>query len=310
MSCPNSTAPIDISKSNLAGKCDLKCSYTFNYSNSSCVATNRGDYISVKHDSFSNPPVRYNGYNYNASEVRIYFPSLHTYNGQNSAGELIIVHQNDMGSNPLLVCVPIKKTDANTAGSAILSGIIDSVSSSATNENETVNVHLNDFTLSSIVPKKPYFSYTGSLPYQPCTGEVEYVVYAPLHGFCDITSDAYGKLTKVIKQHQYTIASTSKKLFIHDKAPAVSSEDEIYIDCKPVGQSEEETTLTTTTGGSSSTSYDEFSLDNLKKQGWFQIVVSIIIGLACILGFYAFIQVLSGSKLDFKKLAPQGTKGA
>ena len=31
MSCPNSTSPIDISLSNIAGKCDLKCVYNFKY---------------------------------------------------------------------------------------------------------------------------------------------------------------------------------------------------------------------------------------------------------------------------------------
>ena len=45
MSCPNSTSPIDINLSTISGKCDLKCDYSFKYYNSSCIATNRADYI-------------------------------------------------------------------------------------------------------------------------------------------------------------------------------------------------------------------------------------------------------------------------
>ena len=55
MSCSTATAPIDISMSKITGKCDLKCSYSFNYNNSSCLATNRGNYISISYDKSSSP---------------------------------------------------------------------------------------------------------------------------------------------------------------------------------------------------------------------------------------------------------------
>ena len=51
MSCLMATAPIDISLSNITGNCQLKCSYNFNYNNSSCIATNRGDYIKLSYDN-------------------------------------------------------------------------------------------------------------------------------------------------------------------------------------------------------------------------------------------------------------------
>ena len=59
MSCPNATAPIDINISKITGKCALKCSYSFHYSNSACIATNRGEYISISYDKSSSPPVLY-----------------------------------------------------------------------------------------------------------------------------------------------------------------------------------------------------------------------------------------------------------
>jgi hypothetical protein len=45
MSCSDATAPIDISKGNVVGRCDLKCEFSFHYNDSACIATNRGDYI-------------------------------------------------------------------------------------------------------------------------------------------------------------------------------------------------------------------------------------------------------------------------
>ena len=103
MSCPNATAPIDISLSKITGKCDYKCSFSFQYNNSSCIATNRGDYLSLSYDKSSSPPVLYNTAGYDVQEVRIYIPSLHSYNDSKTDGELIIVHTSNTGANPLLV---------------------------------------------------------------------------------------------------------------------------------------------------------------------------------------------------------------
>ena len=66
MSCPNATAPIDISKDNITGKCDLKCEFSFHYNDSSCIdnfymenllknATFPGGYLSRFHlDMYNN----------------------------------------------------------------------------------------------------------------------------------------------------------------------------------------------------------------------------------------------------------------
>ena len=118
MSCPSATAPIDISMSAITGKCDLKCSYSFNYNNSSCIATNRGDYISLSYDKSSKPPVTYNTTNYDVQEVRIYIPSLHSYSGSKSDGELIIVEsQNSIKSlyiGKYLLVTPTKESDSSS----------------------------------------------------------------------------------------------------------------------------------------------------------------------------------------------------
>jgi carbonic anhydrase len=101
MSCPDATAPINISMENITGKCDMKCSYSFQYNNSSCVATNRGDYISISYDKSSSPPIQYNTVGYDVQEIRLYTPSLHSYNDVKTDAEFIIIHNSNTGAIPL-----------------------------------------------------------------------------------------------------------------------------------------------------------------------------------------------------------------
>jgi hypothetical protein len=55
-----STQNINISPSNVKGRCDLKCSYSFKYSESNSTAKNNGVVIDLTYDSTSTPPVNYN----------------------------------------------------------------------------------------------------------------------------------------------------------------------------------------------------------------------------------------------------------
>ena len=241
MSCPNSTSPIDISLSEITGTCDYKCAYNFNYNNSSCVATNRGDYISLSYDNSTTPSVIYNSSNYNVSEIRLYIPSLHSYSGSKTDGELIIIHNALTGSQPLLTCIPIKNNNTNSVSSILFKSIVDIVSDSAPDDGESTTVPLGNqqFNLKDIVPMKPFFSYTATEPFQPCSSNVDLIVFDPMNASLDITPDTLKKLQTIIQNNQYDI-KTGPNLFYNEKGPNLSSGGgEIYIDCQPVGQSEE-----------------------------------------------------------------------
>lgn len=242
MSCPKATAPIDISMSKIKGKCDLKCSFNFSYNNSSCVATNRRDYISISYDKSSSPPVLYNASGYDVSEIRFYTPSLHSYNNTKTDGELIIVHSSNTGSNPLLVCIPVKSNNSSSISSMFFKTLIDTVASRAPSDGETTTVNVPKFNLSFIVPKKPFYSYTATEPYQPCSSKVEYIVFSPLESSLDITSDSLKKMRTIIKSNPYDIKK-GPSLFYNEKGAKNigSNNGDIYIDCQPVGQSEETT---------------------------------------------------------------------
>jgi len=292
MSCPKSNAPIDISMSSIAGTCDLKCAYNFKYPNSNCLVTNRGQYISIAYDSMSNPPVNYNTIGYNVSEIRIYSPSIHTFNGVNSVAEMIIIHNSNKGTFPLLVCIPITSNSSNSPASVLLKNIVNTMASSAPSEGESTPVSVNNFTLDLFVPKKPFFSYTAIQPYQPCVGNVDLLVFMPQDANCYISPATLKKLNTIITKNSYTIKK-GPQLFYNQKGPSSSiTGDDIYIDCQPVGASTEETKITV----SSSPSTQTITWKDIVNNPLFQIFMGALLFIIIITIFYMIIKVLGAKK--------------
>jgi carbonic anhydrase len=260
MSCPNATAPIDISMSKITGKCDLKCSYSFSYNNSSCIATNRGEYLKLSYDQSSSPPVLYNASGYDVQEIRLYIPSLHSYNDSKTDGELVIIHSSNTGAKPLLVCIPIKSNNTSSVSALFFKTVIDTVANSAPSDGESTTVNIPRYNLTSIVPKKPFFSYSATEPYQPCSSSVEYVVFDPLQASLDIMPETLSTLQSIIQSNPYDI-KTGPNLFYNEKGVGKGGAgNDIYIDCQPVGSSDENTEVITDMGGTTM-SFSEW-LDN------------------------------------------------
>ena len=295
MSCPNSNSPIDINIQDISGNCDLKCAYNFKYPISSCNVTNRGTYLSLKYDSFSNPPVTFNTKPYNVTEIRIYNPSLHAFSGKKTVGEIVIVHNSTKGGNPLLVCIPLIGENSSAKASMQLTTIIDTMT--ATKDGETESVSLNDFTLNDFVPYNPFFTYTALQPYQPCVGNVDIIVFGVAKSACKISSDTLSKLQSINSPNDYTI-KTGPLLFYNATGPgSATGNDEIYIDCKPTGTSDENTTVTTQTGSSK-----PFTIDGILQSPAFQFIVCFILIVAIIYLLRAFINsgtaIMSGKSFE------------
>ena len=238
---PNS--PIDITSSNITGKCSYKCSYSFHYNNSSCIVTNRGHYLSLSYDKSSVQPVTYNATNYDVDEVRIYIPSLHSYSGSKIDGELVIIHSSKIGATPLLVCIPIKENSILNSSSTLFESIIDTVANNAPINGDSTTVNVDTYNLTELVPNKPFYSYSATEPYQPFSTTVDYIVYSPLNASLDIMHETLEKLQSIIEDHPYDIKS-GPKLFFNEVGPSrIGNGNEIYIDCQPVGNSEETTDI-------------------------------------------------------------------
>lgn len=235
MSCTNTTSPIDIVKMN-SKNCDLKCEYSFDYQVTGVRAVNKGEYILYTFDKQNTNPVIFNNQKYNVDSMRLYQPSLHTFNGKKTEAEILIVHNNVITNNNLIVSVPIKNSSSSQSEMDIL---INQVSQMANNKNASAKLTVNNFSLKTLVPKKPYFYYKGTLPYVPCNGNVDYIVY-DINDSLSIMNNSYNNLKNIITKNKIN-SIKGKQVFYNKNGPIKNNNlgDEIYIDCQPTGDNGE-----------------------------------------------------------------------
>jgi carbonic anhydrase len=233
MSCKNATAPIDVNK-NTVGKCNSKCAYSFNYENSGTNIYNKGDYFALSYDNRTAPPVTYNGTNFDVREIRIYQPSLHSYNGKKADAEMIIFHST--GGKNLLVCVPIMSTKNSSLPNKVFESILSQAITSAGTEGTSVHLKITDFNLNPLVPQaQPFYSYYATAPYKPCTGEYNYVVFSLDNGSIYISKKNLKGLKDSLDAQTYKINSNTQ-CFLNKNGPNQNMEGgDIYIECNPTG---------------------------------------------------------------------------
>ena len=298
MSCLKSTSPIDISSSKVAGECVEKCSFTYKYpSSSNCSATNRGNYISLLYDQSSNPPVTYNTVGYNVSEVRIYSPSLHTFNSKPVAGEIIIIHNSVMGGKPLLVCIPILNMNSTTESSSLIDKIVTSVANGCPAEGECTKVNIDSHSLNTFVKPTQFYSYSGTTPYQPCSQDVEFIVYG-INAGAVIMNSTLQTLNSIIKASGIkTVTTNTGGLYMNPKGPNQATNDEIYIDCQPVNTSEE--TVEISKKKSDPTPVDFNSL--MKNPIFIAIMGSLLFIILLYIG-KMILNIISGEKVEIPEI--------
>ena len=274
MSCPNATAPINIDK-NTANTCNLKCEYSFTYQTTNLVASNKGEYLSFRPDSQDTPPVTYNSDKYNVDEMRIYNPSLHTYSGANASAEIVIVHSNVTGSGNLLVCIPIISGDTISNSTTTLDTLISQLAKLApTAGSDAGTISLSSFTFGQIVPLKPFYSYTGTLPYSPCNGTYNYVVYSKENAI-SMTSTAFKVLNNITSVNTYNTHSVSDGLYYNSTGPVLqTSGGDIYIDCQPTGSDGEVLIGDTST---TSSLFDSNTISNIMNSGFLQVIIGVLL---------------------------------
>lgn len=277
MSCINGNAPIDISQQNVIGNCKLKCDYQYEYVESNSTITNKGDYLLLSYSSQSS--IKYNSQSYLVNEIRLYQPSLHSYSHVKADAEIIVVHTSANSPEMLLVCIPIKNTTAESAASQMLDKIISAASSLTPSKGETTDLSSSGFNLNDFIPKIGFFSYTGTLLYQPCTLKADYIVYNNLFSsYIDISLDSITKLQNIISSNTYDVKSSNGAELFYNKHGATSStnmNDDIYIDCAPVGESEEKKTVVYST--SSPITFNSLMQNNIFMASFMCIIFIIVI---------------------------------
>ena len=272
---------INISASNVKGKCELKCSYAFKYTESNSTAKNNGVLIDLTYDSTNVPPVVYNTEKYIVENITIVSPSIHTFNDKSMPGEIIITHNPQNGGNSLKVCIPFTSSIESSTSSQLISDIINKVATNAPSQGDSTNLNMS-FNLQKIVPRKPFFVYSGD--------NSDWIVYGQLDAI-PLSSTTITTLQKIIKP--FPIPMPGGDLFYNSKGPisGVQLGDGIYISCQPTGSSEEETAVEYDKNSSS------FDFSNVLESPIFKLIIIILIG--CLL----FIIIFYGISTFYKYLS-------
>jgi carbonic anhydrase len=318
MSCEKATAPINITdKPN--GTCNLKCKYTYKYKDTNTVLKNKKFYLSLTHERSYPSPVKYNEFDFNVDEVRIYSPSLHSYNGTKTDAELIIQHSSINGGL-LFVCIPIVKTEETNSSTAFFEHIISSANLYANKENGSTVIK-QPLNLNTFVPKTKYYSYNGTLPYPPCTGDHAFVVFSKndKNAFTTINSTSLAALKKIISETNFPVKTS--EFFVNTDGATLNitntTTDDIYIDCSPVdddgnvvGENGEPNKIDNKANFNGMPNFmKNISMDKIIKSIWFKIIIGILSGLIVFYIIYWVINKISetgplspvAASLSFKK---------
>jgi hypothetical protein len=184
----NATAPIDISTNanvNPIKVGSFICSYDPDLCTGASVTMSEDrTHLTIKCNSSNDSKVAfYGGGTYIPTEIRIYAPSLHTYNGSHTDAEMLIVHtpgsgnSGSSGSSGLIVSVPISITSNGTSAdmSAILQAA-NTINPGTLSVNSSAPIN-EDINVNDLIPAKPYYVYYGTLPYDSCGGNYYYAVF-------------------------------------------------------------------------------------------------------------------------------------
>jgi len=278
---------INISANNVTGKCDLKCSYAFKYSESDSTAKNNGVVINLTYDSRNVPPVVYNNEKYNVSTIDIFSPSLHKFNDNLMPGEIMIEHVPLKGGNNMTVCIPFISSSESSNASNVITEIIEKVATNAPSEGDSTNLNISNFNLQNIIPRKPFYAYS--------TGNNDYIVFGALDAV-PLSSSTITTLQQIIQPQPLLMPIAP--LYYNSTGPKSGLQigDGLYISCQPTGSSQDETAVSY---DKNSSSYD---FSNIYNSPMFKLIIMIIIG--CIL----FIIVFYGINVFYNYLSDDAPK--
>jgi hypothetical protein len=249
------TSPINIDMNTSVPSCNILCSYKYDYNDSKCVVSiNSLGYLEIKYDlkrDGTEAQSSLNRDNYNIADIRIYQPSIHTYDGKQADVELIIHHvgasNGQTTPKELYVSIPFIASDsplvsANNGG-IILENIILQYAKQTPSPGDNVH-HLNidNFNMNNFIPSAPYYFYNGT-PYDTtdCSiTNINYLVFDTIRGGQTIGSSALAKLQKLLPSNRAIYPIAKNTVYLSSNNPnysgGMAGDDKIYIDCQPTGE--------------------------------------------------------------------------
>lgn len=170
---------------NTDNKCDLKCSFNFNYGETTVQTLLMNSRLLIKCGTPSVKPVKFNDFEYTPAGASITYPSETKYNGITADAEMSIVHTADL-QKPLIVKIPI------SAGSITKPQLLEEIITQTANllpKTSYTNLNIPSFSFESFVPKGPfYFSETNS----------SYTIYYGLDNSLFLSDETMTKLKQIV----------------------------------------------------------------------------------------------------------------
>ena len=233
--CNNYPSGINITHTD-ASDCSLRCNYQPIYKATTVTCEKKSSYMEFTFINNSYTTL-YNGNLYKASKMRLYQPSLHEYDGKRMPAELVIQHDPETGLKELNICIPV---DGGGPTSTIAGDLINESLNLANSVDNPVTIDIANFTISSLIPHQPFYSYGGENTYKNCGIQAYYIVFDK--------RDAIKISENILTTIQNVIPKTNSNIlkgvpyYYNKSGPNTATSGEIYIDCQPTGMSEELTT--------------------------------------------------------------------
>jgi carbonic anhydrase len=282
--CPMNS-PINISEIDRKSKCTDKCNYQVGYKNSAVSISNHATYLSIPYKN-TESQVKFNNAKYNVDEVRLYSPSLNTYNGIHVGCEMIIIHTPVSGGNQLFVCIPVKTSNPPNPASITLTSIIEGASvlvNDKTISTPATMDKIKNFNLNLFIPRKPFYYYEGDyfLECLPTIPKVDVICYLPFASNIFITAETMQKLNQILdpsgisppKKTEENADTYPDLNFNEHGVTSVDSDDsgDVVMDCQPYETSEETVDVVVEN--------DEGTYDpsKLVDNPWFQVISGSIV---------------------------------
>ena len=291
MSCKISTAPINLPSgiNEVGGE---STNLTYNYGNSSCSVTNKSTYLDIScFDGTNKVNCGLTGDLF-VTGVRLYKPSLNTYNGRKADAELIITHSG--GGKNLYLCIPVSSTTSKGGTAQWFSQIVP-FSPSRSGSSESINV--SNFSLNSIIPKAPFIVYDGGTFDWGCSKNDIMILFTLENGVSMLYQDLR-TLNGITKRHSYNTVSSPDNLKFNSlgttagpgkKSGSLTSKT---LTCTPIvdqdGKNIENSDSTTWVNKSK-----DFGSDMQKKiEEYWIIIIGIIVGIIVLTGLIMLLRSL------------------
>ena len=285
MPCSENTYPINLV--NTTNNCDITCNLSFNYNNSTNfkVENTNGSYLKIEYERSSNPNVTLSSTKYTASELRLYIPSLHKYNGKYTDAELLINH-NGNNNKHLLICIPIvNKGFISNNGTTLARIVNDFTSSKLNNFTDPLTINNYSLNLNAIVPEKPFYYYEGcsSNPNLFTNTNVKIIAFnysndTKSSGVIYVDNKFITNLKTLLTNPNKisTVKISANEVFYNENGPANSKKENIYIDCQPTN---EEGEIYTPLDNKSNTTNIFENLEKIDKNKKYIAIFKVLLGL-------------------------------